>query len=136
MTFFCTTMLGAAVELAVKDPVYEDMASKFFEHTVLIIDAINSFGAGKGLWDEQDGFYYDHLRHGDRSVPMKIRSLVGLVPLFSVLVLDEDTMNKLPAFAKRTKWFLQHRKDLIERVRGRDFILKFEKKLFSSVRSG
>ena len=116
MTFFCTTMLALAVELAVKDPVYEDMASKFFEHTVLIIDAINNFGAGEGLWNEEDGFYYDHLRHDGRSCPMRIRSLVGLVPLFSVLVLDDCDMKKLPSFAKRTKWFMQHRKDLIEQV--------------------
>ncbi|OWA51090.1 hypothetical protein BV898_15590 [Hypsibius exemplaris] len=114
MAFFCATMLHCAINLALKDPVYEDMASKFFEHTVLIIDAINNFGKGQGLWNEEDGFYYDHLRKDGRSCPMKIRSLVGLVPLFSVLVIDDSTLKKLPAFAKRTKWFVQHRKDLIE----------------------
>lgn len=116
MAFFCVTMLGSAVELAVKDPVYEDMASKFFEHTVLIIDAINNFGAGAGLWNEEDGFYYDHLRSDSRSVPMRIRSLVGLVPLFSVLVLDSKVMTQLSGFAKRTKWFLKNRKDLSDTV--------------------
>ena len=110
-------MLGMSIELAMKDPVYEDMASKFFEHTVYIIDAINNFGGGKGLWDETDGFYYDHVRHHGNSQAMKLRSLVGLVPIFSVLVLDKNMMEKLPSFAKRTQWFVKHRKDLVERVR-------------------
>ncbi|XP_055352807.1 uncharacterized protein LOC129598776 [Paramacrobiotus metropolitanus] len=115
MAFYCVTMLNAAVELAMKDPVYEDMASKFFEHCVLIIDAINNFSSC-GLWHEADGFYYDHLTTDGHSVPMRIRSLVGLVPLFSVLVLEEETMSKLKGFAKRTKWFLDNRQDLKETV--------------------
>lgn len=62
MAFFCVVMLTMALELAVHDPVYEDMASKFFEHFVSIVDAMNKLGGGEGLWNEEDGFYYDHLR--------------------------------------------------------------------------
>ena len=64
MAFFCVVMLDIALELALHDPVYEDMASKFFEHFVAIVDAMNSLGGGEGLWNEEDGFYYDHLRLG------------------------------------------------------------------------
>src|SRR5204862_7239307 len=83
MAFYCTTLLSMALELASEDPVYEDVASKFFEHFVAITDAINSVG-GAGLWDEQDGFYYDQLRIDGRQFPLRIRSVVGLIPLFAV----------------------------------------------------
>lgn len=74
MAFFCVTMLDMALVLAEQDPVYEDMASKYFEHFILIVDAINSSGQGRGLWDNDDGFYYDYIRMPDgSSVPMKVR---------------------------------------------------------------
>src|SRR5208282_3852791 len=76
MAFYCITMLSMALELAHQDPAYEDIASKFFEHFVAIADAMNTLG-GNGLWDEQDGFYYDQLHTGQKSVRLPIRSLVG-----------------------------------------------------------
>ncbi len=79
MAFFCATMLSIALELARDNPATEDMASKFFEHFVAIADAINTQG-GTGLWDEEDGFYYDQLRVDGRTIPLKVRSLVGLIP--------------------------------------------------------
>jgi hypothetical protein len=115
MAFYCSTMLAIALELAQEDPVYEDVASKFFEHFVAIADAINSLG-GTGLWDEQDGFYYDQLSVEGRAEVLRVRSLVGLVPLFAVLVLDEAWIEKLPGFAKRTRWFLEYRQDLSKHI--------------------
>jgi hypothetical protein len=115
MAFYCATMLSMALELARTDPAYEDMASKFFEHFVEITDAINTLG-GTGLWDEQDGFYYDQLSLDGRTIPLKIRSLVGVIPLFAVEVLEEDVIDKLPGFKKRLEWFLEHRKDLARHI--------------------
>ena len=100
-----------ALELADGDPAYEDLASKFFEHFVAISDAINTFG-GSGLWDEKDGFYYDELHVGDAEIPLRIRSMVGIIPLFACELLEQDVMDKLPNFTKRTKWFLKNRSDL------------------------
>ncbi|QDU11887.1 MGH1-like glycoside hydrolase domain-containing protein [Gimesia aquarii] len=108
MAFFCSSMLSIAFELADGNPAYEDMASKFFEHYVSIAEAMNSLD-GTGLWDEEDGFYYDHLYLNGRSIPLKIRSIVGLIPLFTVDVLFDKTINKLPGFKKRMDWFLQNR---------------------------
>ena len=111
MAFFCVTMLEMALELAREDPAYGDMASKFFEHFVAIADAMNRFG-GSGLWDEADGFYYDHLRTGGEARPMRIRSLVGLIPLLAVGVLDDGLVANLPGFSKRLEWFLENRPEL------------------------
>ncbi len=115
MAFFCGTMLSIALELAAEDRVYEDVASKFFEHYIAIADAMNSMG-GSGLWDEEDGFYYDRLLTDGRSVPLKTRSLVGLVPLFAAEVLENDVIERLPDFKKRMEWFLTHRPDLAAQV--------------------
>ncbi len=115
MAFYCSTMLSMALELACEDPVYEDMASKFFEHFVAIADAMNTLG-GTGLWDEADGFYYDEIRLDDRVIPLKLRSMVGIIPLFAVEVLEEETMDSLPGFSKRMRWFLEHRKDLAAQI--------------------
>ncbi len=111
MAFFCTTMLAMALELASEDPAYEDVASKFFEHFVAIADAMNSLG-GTGLWDETDGFYYDQLQFDGITLPLKIRSMVGIIPLFAVENLEQDQIAKLPGFSKRMNWFLENRKDL------------------------
>jgi hypothetical protein len=111
MALFCGHMLSMAMELAQDNPAYEDMASKFFEHFVHITDAMNSLG-GTGLWDEQDGFYYDRIRVGDHGMPMRIRSLVGIIPLIACELLDERAIRRLPGFAKRMNWFLTHRSDL------------------------
>ena len=104
-----------ALELALEDPAYEDIASKFFEHFVAIADAMNSVG-GTGLWDEQDGFYYDQLSLNGKSIPLRVRSMVGLIPLFAVEVLDEESLDKLQGFSKRMDWFLRHRKDLAQNI--------------------
>ena len=111
MAFYCNTMLAIALELASEDPVYEDVASKFFEHFVAITDAMNTLG-GTGLWDEQDGFYYDQLHVDGMHTPLRIRSLVGLVPLFACEIIEDEVIAKLPGFRKRMEWFLRNRPDL------------------------
>ncbi len=115
MAFFCGTMLAMALELANDDPAYEDVASKFFEHFIAIVDAMNALG-GTGLWDEQDGFYYDQLLVNGVSTPLRVRSLVGVIPILAALTIDEHVVEKLPGFAKRTRWFLDNRKDLAKYV--------------------
>ena len=115
MAFFCSTMLAMALELASEDPSYEDIASKFFEHFVAIADAMNTLG-GTGLWDEVDGFYYDELKMGDSGMPLRIRSVVGIIPLFAVEVLDKQTLDRLPGFKHRMDWFLHNRKDLAKQI--------------------
>ncbi len=115
MAFYCATMLSMALELAKDDPAYEDLASKFFEHFISIADAINNLG-GSGLWDPQDGFYYDQLHSSGNSVKLKVRSLVGLIPLVAVTVLEEDVIDHLPGFKKRMQWFIEHRGDLAKQI--------------------
>jgi hypothetical protein len=115
MAFYCLTMLSVSLELAQENPVYEDMASKFFEHFVRIADAINDIG-GRGLWDDDDGFYYDQLKLDEESMPLRVRSLVGLIPTIAVEVLSDDQIEALPGFHKRMKWFLDHRKDLHQTI--------------------
>jgi hypothetical protein len=121
MAFYALTMLNMALELA-RQPdgqiqtAYEDMASKFFEHFVQIVDAINRLG-GQGLWDEQDGFYYDQILDDDKPpVALRTRSLVGLLPLIAVELLDEQRISQLPGFKKRMDWFLSHRTDLAQHI--------------------
>lgn len=112
MAFYCLTMLNMALELAIHNHVYEDLASKFFEHFVRIADSMNQVG-GHGLWDEEDGFYYDQLKlSSGQQVPLKTRSLVGLLPMIAVEILEESHVSQLPGFLKRMNWFLDHRKDL------------------------
>ena len=115
MAFFCGTMLSMALELAKTDPSYEDLASKFFEHFISITDAMNNFG-GTGLWDEKDGFYYDQIRSGDRTIPLRLRSLVGLIPMLAVEVLEDSVIERLPGFTKRMSWFLHQRDDLARHI--------------------
>jgi hypothetical protein len=115
MAFYAATMLSIALELARVDPVYEDMASKFFEHFVAIVDAMNGLG-GTGLWDDADGFYYDKLEVGDQSTPLRTRSMVGIIPLFAVEVLEEEVIDRLPGFKSRMQWFLENRKDLARHI--------------------
>jgi len=111
MAFFCVTMLAMALELADEDPAYEDVASKFFEHFIAITDAINTFG-GTGLWDQLDGFYYDQLHSKTNAIPLRIRSLVGIIPLLAVEVIDDRVLERLPGFMRRMEWFLRERQDL------------------------
>jgi hypothetical protein len=113
MAFYCTTMLSIALELASWHPSYEDMASKFFEHFIAIADSMNFF-RGTGLWNEDDGFYYDYLHHDGRFAPLRMRSMVGLLPLIAVEVIESEVAERLPRFSKRMNWFLENRKDLTQ----------------------
>jgi hypothetical protein len=115
MAFYCNTMLAMALELASEDPAYEDVASKFFEHFIAIADAINRLG-GTGLWSEEDGFYYDQLHADGMHTPLRIRSLVGVMPLIAVEVLDEQKFGHLEGFKKRMQWFLENRQDLARQI--------------------
>jgi hypothetical protein len=120
MAFFANTMLSMALELA-RNPdgsinvPYEDMASKFFEHFIQIVDAVNTVG-GSGLWDEQDGFYYDQIESASGIEIVRTRSVVGLLPLIAVELLNRNTIDHLPGFKKRYEWFLHHRPDLRHHV--------------------
>jgi len=114
MGMFCLNMLAIALELAHDNPAYEDVASKFFEHFVYICRAMNNIGdAGIELWDPDDGFYYDvlHLPNGTH-YPLKVRSMVGLIPLFAVETLDSEIVDQLPGFKRRMQWFLENRPEL------------------------
>jgi hypothetical protein len=111
MAFYCNTMLAMALELASEDPAYEDLASKFFEHFIGIADAINHLG-GSGLWSEEDGFYYDQLHAEGRQIPLRVRSMVGVLPLIAVEVLDEEQFEHLEGFKRRLSWFLANRTDV------------------------
>ncbi len=111
---FCLNMLAMALELARQDPAYEDVASKFFEHFVYIAHAINDIaGEGIELWDQEDGFFYDvlHLPNGSLH-PLKVRSLVGLIPLFAVGTLEPEIERSMPRFWRRMKWFIRNRPEL------------------------
>ena len=112
MALYCLVMLRIAFELTPHDPAYEDIASKFFEHFLFIASAMNRLG-DHGLWDEGDGFYYDWLRLPDgRKIPLRVRSLVGLIPLFAVATMESKAIDKLPGFKRRMNWFIKHRPDL------------------------
>ena len=116
MAAYCLIMLNIAAELAQTDPVYEDVCSKFFEHFVGITNAINTF-CGTGLWDEEDGFYYDRIsRSNGESIPLKVRSIVGLLPLIAVSVAESSTVGRLPSFQKRYLWFLRNHPELASHV--------------------
>jgi hypothetical protein len=117
MGFFCTCMLAMSVELARHDPAYEDMASKFFEHFVQIAEALNTLG-GEGLWQNDDQFYYDRVRKpGEHCIPLRVRSVVGLVPLLAVYHIGEEAIHAdLPGFEKRMLWFFENRKDELSRI--------------------
>jgi hypothetical protein len=115
MAFYCGTMLSMALELAQESPAYEDMASKFFEHYLAIADAMNTLG-GRGLWDDEDGFYYDQLHVDHTHIPLRLRSMVGIIPLFAVEVLDQAVIDRLPGFRKRMEWFLQNRPEAARHI--------------------
>jgi hypothetical protein len=118
MAMYALNLMRIALELAGENHVYEDIASKFFEHFLYIAEAMTQMGASNhGLWDEQDEFYYDVLNlPSGEAVPLRIRSIVGLIPLFAVQVLESEAFDRLPGFATRLEWFLKHRPDLANLV--------------------
>jgi hypothetical protein len=118
MAMYALNMMRIAIELALTNPAYEDLASKFFEHFLSIAEAMtNMGGCGVGLWDTEDEFYYDVLSLPDgRKMPLRLRSIVGLIPIFAVEVLEPDVFRRLPAFAARTRWFLKNRPGMADQV--------------------
>jgi hypothetical protein len=114
----CLNMLAIALELATTDSVYEDIATKFFEHFFYIAAAINNLGGqGVGLWDPDDRFFYDSIRlDNGQTIPLKVRSLVGLIPLCAVMTIDPELLAQLPSFRGRLQWFLEHRPELSDLV--------------------
>ncbi|GME77144.1 unnamed protein product [[Candida] boidinii] len=127
MAFFSLQMLNIALELAKENPVYEDIASKFFEHYLLIADAmsfqsarVNEDRKGKttneSLWSETDQFFYDAITWGDNhKQKLPVRSLVGLIPLYASLTLEPEILKRFPNFRKRLEWLVENKKYLIER---------------------
>lgn len=115
MAFNCGVMLDTALELARHRPAYDGIASKFFEHFMMIADAINHF-EGTGLWDEEDGFYYDRLRCEGSSKPLPVRSIVGLIPLFAAVIIEDELIEQLEGFRSRSAWFLRNRRDILQEI--------------------
>src|SRR6266851_1175056 len=118
MGMYCLNMLAIALELARENPAYESVASKFLEHFVHIAHAMNDRGGeGVELWDKEDGFYYDvlHLPNGERHY-LKVRSLVGLIPLLAVETLEQDIVDKLPGFKRRMQWFIDNHPDVANHI--------------------
>jgi len=135
MAMYTLNLLAIALELASENSAYEDVASKFWEHFVYIARAMNNRGDdGVGLWDETDGFFYDVLRFPDgRKYPMRIRSMVGLIPLFAVETLEPELLERLPGFKRRLDWFIDNRRDLIGNVACMRTRGKGERRLLSIV---
>jgi hypothetical protein len=113
MAMYCLNLMRIALELAKQDHVYEEIATKFFEHFLQIAEAMSNIGDGIGLWDEADSFYYDVLNlPSGQAIPLKVRSMVGLIPLFAVETLEPELLDPVPEFTKRLRWYLNHRPDL------------------------
>jgi hypothetical protein len=135
MAMYCLNMLAIALELARENPAYEDVASKFFEHFVYIAHATHHRGGEEiNLWDERDGFYYDvlHLPDGEHR-PLRVRSMVGLIPLFAVETLEPDIVDRLPGFKRRMQWFIDHHPEFREHVQLLDVPGKGTRRLLSIV---
>ncbi len=136
MAMYSLNMMRIALELAAEKPIYQDLATKFFEHFLYIAEAMTNLG-GKGinLWDAEDAFFYDVLHTpNDQYFPLKVRSMVGLIPLFAVEVLEPEYIDKLPDFKKRLEWFFEDRKDLAELVSRWQSPGKGERRLLSLLR--
>jgi hypothetical protein len=133
MGMYCLNMLAIALELAKEDPAYEDVASKFFEHFVNIAHAMNDMGTdSRSLWDSVDGFYYDVLQlpNGDEHF-MKIRSMVGLIPLFAVETLEPEVIDRLPGFKRRMQWFMDNHADVLEHIETSEHSARGTRRLLS-----
>jgi hypothetical protein len=135
MGMYCLNLMAIALELARHNPAYEDVASKFWEHFLYIAHAINDLGqADVEMWNEEDGFYYDTLHLPDGGcIPMKVRSMVGLIPLFAVETLEPKLLNRMPGFRRRLEWFIDNRKDLVENVASMRTSGRGERRLLSIV---
>jgi hypothetical protein len=120
MAMYSLNLMHMALELALHNPVYQNLATKFFEHFLYIAGAMKNIGnapGNEGLWDDEDEFYYDVLHTpGKHSLKLKVRSMVGLIPLFAVEILDHELLEKLPDFSRRLRWFLDNRPDLAQLV--------------------
>ena len=118
MAAFAKNLLTIALILAKQNPVYEDVASKFWEHYVYVANAMNSrHDRATSLWDEEDGFFYDHLISRDREpLPLRARTMVGFVPMFGAATVPADTFERYPEFNRRREWFIAHRPDLVDAV--------------------
>jgi hypothetical protein len=138
MAMYTLNLLAIAMELAKEDPCYEDVASKFWEHFVYIAHAMGHRGHdGINLWNEEDGFFYDVLKLPDGSkFPMRIRSIVGLIPLFAVETLEPELLERLPAFKRRLEWFVDNRPDLTRHLACMRTPGKGERRLLSIVNEG
>ena len=136
MAMYCLDMLSISLELALENPVYEDMATKFFEHFIYIAEAMNATGENATqLWDEEDGFFYDVLHFPDMTrFPIKIRSLVGLMPLYAVTTLEPELMDRLPGFKERLEWFEANRPKLSRNMTSVDFEDSKKRRMLSVVR--
>ncbi|HEX8921447.1 MAG TPA: hypothetical protein VF766_08200 [Pyrinomonadaceae bacterium] len=135
MAMYTLNLLAIAIELARTDPAYEDVASKFWEHFIFIAHAMNNIGRDNvELWDEEDGFYYDvlHTREGHH-IPMRVHSMVGLIPLFAVETLEPEMLEHLPGFRRRMEWFIKNRPDLTGNVASMDIPGRKERRLLSVV---
>jgi hypothetical protein len=137
MAMFCLNMMRIALELAREDAAYEDIASKFFEHFLLIGGAMTNLGGkGIGLWDDEDKFYYDWLiPPSGEKIPLRLRSMVGLIPLFAVEVLDEELLAAAPNFVQRMEWYLAHRPELAKLVSRPQAAGTDKRRLFSIARA-
>jgi hypothetical protein len=135
MAMYPLNLLAIAMELAKEDPCYEDVASKFWEHFVYIANAMGHRGYdGINLWNEEDGFFYDVLELPDGSkFPLRIRSMVGLIPLFAVQTLEPEVLERLPAFKRRLEWFVDNRHDLTRHLACKRAPGKAERRLLSIV---
>jgi hypothetical protein len=135
MAMYTLNLLAIASELAVQDPAYEDVASKFWEHFINIAHAMCHRGQNSmGLWDEEDGFFYDVLKKPDGShFPMKVRSMVGLIPLFAVETLEPAVMDRMPDFKRRMDWFMENRPDLTGNVASMSMCGMKDRRLMSVV---
>jgi hypothetical protein len=118
MAMYALNLMRIALELAIDDSAYQDIATKFFQHFLYIAEAMTNMGGeGMALWDEEDGFYYDVLELPDgRNVPLRVRSMVGLIPLFAVHVIESHEFARCPEFAEQARWFLDHKPELARLV--------------------
>ena len=135
MAMYSLDMLAIALELAANDPVYEDVASKFWEHFMYIARAMNHLGDdGLSLWNEEDGFFYDVLHMADATrLPLRVRSMVGLIPLHAVQILEPELLDAMPSFRVRMEWFIANRPDLTGNIACMETPGRKSRRLFSIV---